>query len=280
MSRTVEASTEVLPRIGKEAIAELAEKGVVVCRDFISKDLVASLRHDVDNLRSKNRFKIAKIGQDYTNALNEDIRVAETAFIGTSKLQDCPDASRSSLYDILEMLRSDLSGNQMLDVIEKDTGNMLKSSPALDPNLSETLYGYYPEGGFYRRHCDAVENSASTLRCYSLLLYINENWKPGDGGELRVHRDSGRDFLPEGESPNFIDVEPYGGTLVLFKSELVPHEVLNTEATRAAVIGWFNRAVTMSDINALSSESDKTRTILLFAAGLLIMTGLGIILMN
>jgi len=40
-----------------------------------------------------------------------------------------------------------------------------------------------------------------------------------------MHFDSGGDELPEGEEPTFLDIEPKAGTLVLFKSEKVPHEV-------------------------------------------------------
>lgn len=52
-----------------------------------------------------------------------------------------------------------------------------------------------------------------------------KNWSKEDKGELRMHFDSGGDELPEGDQPSFVDIEPKAGTLVLFKSEKVPHEV-------------------------------------------------------
>ena len=51
--------------------------------------------------------------------------------------------------------------------------------------------------------------------------------------------------------PTFVDVDPLGGTLVLFKSEMVPHEVLNTNSERFALVGWYNRGVTAEDIGNL-----------------------------
>jgi Rps23 Pro-64 3,4-dihydroxylase Tpa1-like proline 4-hydroxylase len=64
-------------------------------------------------------------------------------------------------------------------------------------------------------------------------MYLNNQWTKKDGGCLRsIHLDSGKDFLPEGEEPNYIDVEPKGGSLVLFKSDMIPHGVLNTNAER------------------------------------------------
>jgi len=144
------------------------------------------------------------------------------------------------------------------------------------------LYGYYPTGGFYRRHTDSVVGSASVLRSYSLLLlYLNNEWKESDGGRLRVHLDSGKDFLPDGEEPNFIDVEPKGGTLVLFKSDKIPHEVLDTQAERMAIIGWYNRPLTKADMNLLASEGDKKKTfIMLAAAAALVTLGAEMIIMG
>jgi Rps23 Pro-64 3,4-dihydroxylase Tpa1-like proline 4-hydroxylase len=136
-----------------------------------------------------------------------------------------------------------------LDTISNTNNNNGK----LDPNLTELLYAYYPLGGYYRRHRDAIPNSASVLRKYSLLLYLNdETYDPVvDGGQLRMHLDRGGDECPPEVLPDFIDVNPTGGMLVLFKSELIPHEVLNTNSERYALVGWFNRGVSVTDIGRL-----------------------------
>jgi hypothetical protein len=236
-------------------------------------------------LRSSNNnlFKVAKIGQDATNTLNTDIRIAETCFLGrnrkeltsiisttttTTTTNDNKESSSSSvrdrpggLYDILDNLRNTL-----------DT--TMSSSTKLDPKLMELCYVYYPQGGYYRRHCDAVPNSASILRKYSLLLYLNPpTWDPiTNAGQLRLHFD-GRgdddDDFPPGENvvgePNYIDIDPIGGTLVLFKSELIPHEVLNTYAERYAIVGWYNRHVSITDIGNLGDGSGEGNVVRLAA---------------
>ena len=266
---TSSSSSTSVPRLPASAIQDLSTKGYAIIPNFLPADLVSRLNADVSSLRSNSKFNVARIGQDATNKLNTDIRVAETCFIGRTKLQDSPDAAREQLYDALDGVRDDLSGNSVLDETSTTTGELIKAAPALDSTLSELLYAYYPQGGFYRRHRDAIPGSASVLRCYSLLLYLNENWTPEDEGQLRMHFDSGGDFLPEGEDPNYIDVEPKGGTLVLFKSDQVPHEVLDTKSQRAAVVGWYNRAVSAADISELASDEDKMRAgMLLVAAGL------------
>ena len=255
-------------------IDQLASKGYVVISNFISDDLVSTLTDDVRNLRSKSKFKVAKIGQDSTNTLNENIRVAETCFLGEGKLSDVPSTARNELYVALDSARNALSGNSRLDEQDWQSGEVSKGAPALDRELTEMLYAYYPSGGFYRRHKDAVSGSASILRCYSLLLYLNQSWKKEDGGELRMHFDSGGDFLATGEEPNYLDVEPKAGTLVLFRSDKVPHEVLDTYTERLAVAGWYNRKPTISDVNLLASQEDQSRAGMIVVAGLLTAVGL------
>ena len=208
------------------------------------------MREDGDGV-----FKQAKIGQDATNSLNTDIRIAETCFLGRGRNELTSIASAGGqgsvrdrsggLYDIIDNLRTSL--DTLVDDSTSSTGAKLDSS------LTELLYAYYPRGGYYRRHRDAIPNSASVLRKYSLLLYLNdENYDPVvDAGQLRLHLDGGGDECPDGVLPNYIDVNPTGGTLVLFKSELIPHEVLNTNSERYALVGWFNRGVSVTDIGRL-----------------------------
>lgn len=244
-----------MPRIQSANLDTLNDQGYVVIEDFLPLDLQDALIQDVATLRSKGEFNIAKIGQDSTNALNEDIRVAETCFLGPTKLQYIPNTAREELYQVLDQVKSDLPG-------------------PLDSSLTELLYAYYPRGGFYRRHRDAIPGSASVLRTYSLLLYLNKDWTPKDGGGLLLHLDSGGDELPDGEEPNFVKVEPKGGTLVLFKSERIPHEVLDTNAERLAVVGWYNRPLTASDLSSLGGVDSSLQPILLGISAALVTLGL------
>ena len=249
---TSTTSTDI-PRISSNDLQTLSKDGYVIIENFIpstnnGQNLKEALRDDILNLRQKSKFKIAKIGQDSTNKLNEDIRVAETCFLGKDKseLRNVYNQRREKLYDILESLRIDL---------EASNNDGIK----LDNKLSEFLYAYYPKGGFYRRHRDAVKGSVSYLRQYSLLLYLNndEYSSDRDGGQLRIHFDSGNDFLPENETPNYIDINANGGTLVLFESSKFPHEVLNTLSERFAVVGWYNKPMSLNDINSISSKGDN-----------------------
>ena len=247
--------------LSSKDLQTLVEKEYVIIPNFLSKELSNLLREDIQTLRQSNKFKSAKIGQDSTNQLNTNIRIAETCFLGKQKLLDVPNVYRNKLYEILDQMQMDIT---------KCTGT------PLDTNLSELLYAYYPKGGYYRRHRDAVRGSASTLRTYSLLLYLNyPNWSKQDGGELRMHFDGGEDDVPVGVNPNYLDVDPHCGTLVLFKSDAIPHEVLDTQKERMVVVGWYNRPMTTSDIGDITDiRFDPKRIVMLTIAAALVSVGI------
>ena len=258
------------PQITQADLASLSEKGYVVIPNFLPRELSDGIRDDILNLRRDGAFKEAKIGQDSTNELNKHIRIAETCFLGRNRAELLKISGENSirdrsggLYDILDNLCDRLSDLSMKD-----------SATPLDRSLNELLYAYYPEGGFYRRHRDAIPNSASVLRKYSLLLYLNrDGWSPDkDKGQLRMHLDGGGDECPPGVQPNFIDVDPLGGTLVLFKSEAIPHEVLNTMSERFALVGWFNRPVSAADIANLGGGGGNLVQVGMMAVALALVT--------
>lgn len=91
----------------------------------------------------------------------------------------------------------------------------------------ESHLALYQPGNFYRRHTDAFRGERN--RVVSLVAYLNEGWQPDQGGELVLY--------PDNLAP--IKVTPEIGTVVLFLSEEIPHEVLVTQRTRFGVAGWF-----------------------------------------
>ena len=224
------------PRLTSEQLVHLSQHGWVVAPTFIDATAASSLRDDINALRAAGHFGVAKIGhngmiQDETTPFR-DIRHSETCEL--TKGVDLPaHDGRQAIFDAMEQLQSDLQCP------------VLKQAPAtkglldLDTKLAELMYAWYPVGGYYRRHRDAEAGTPSAWRQYSFLLYLSSDWEPTHGGALRLHRDSGGDELPAGELPNFVDVPPRQGTLVVFRSDLVPHEVLLTQHERSAVVGWF-----------------------------------------
>ena len=92
----------------------------------------------------------------------------------------------------------------------------------------------YPPGGHYRRHVDDGTSTEDmpVRRSISLLVFLTQDdWSAADGGQLRVHT-----------SDAVCDIESTPGTLVLFDSATVPHEVLPTRRERHVCVGWLLEA--------------------------------------
>ena len=67
-------------------------------------------------------------------------------------------------------------------------------------------------------------------RVLSSVTYLNADWGDRDGGALRL-------YLPRGAH----DIAPRGGSLVLFLSAEIEHEVLPATRERLSIAGWFRR---------------------------------------
>jgi SM-20-related protein len=95
---------------------------------------------------------------------------------------------------------------------------------------AELHYALYPPGGRYGKHLDRHRDSDA--RILSFVVYLNESWKTQWGGQLQLYT---MDDTP------LTRVEPEAGTMVLFRSELFPHEVLASSQNRASLTGWLRR---------------------------------------
>jgi SM-20-related protein len=92
----------------------------------------------------------------------------------------------------------------------------------------EFHYSLYEKGAFYRKHLDQFQDNSS--RQFSLISYLNPEWKLEDGGELCVYQEK-----------NIQKISPSGGTTVFFKSNELLHEVLVTHQPRLSITGWLKR---------------------------------------
>ncbi|QXH36045.1 2OG-Fe(II) oxygenase [Pseudomonas muyukensis] len=145
---------------------------------------------------------------------------------------------RGAAQEIREAIRGDQI--QWIDPGESDVcdrylGKMDGLRQAINQGLFlgledfECHFALYPPGAFYKRHLDRFRDD--DRRMVSAVLYLNEGWQVDDGGQLRM-------FLAEGVEH---DVQPLAGSLVVFLSGDVPHEVLPAGRERLSLTGWFRR---------------------------------------
>src|SRR5690554_841249 len=86
---------------------------------------------------------------------------------------------------------------------------------------------HYPKGSFYKKHLDQFEGRNN--RMVSVIIYLNKDWRHGDGGELRIYR----------EGHDSIDITPIENRCVMFRSDTLYHEVLTSNTSRKSITGWM-----------------------------------------
>ena len=92
----------------------------------------------------------------------------------------------------------------------------------------EFHYSLYEKGAFYRKHLDQFQDNSS--RQFSLISYLNWDWKIEDGGELCIYQEN-----------NIQKISPTNGKTIFFKSNELVHEVLTTQKQRLSITGWLKR---------------------------------------
>jgi SM-20-related protein len=157
--------------------------------------------------RERGDFVAARIGSERDRSLQrrEEIRGDSTCWIIPPLLP-----AEDTLLEDLERLRLELNAQAMLGLFEL-----------------ELHYAWYPPGAGYARHVDQPRGSSQ--RRVSLVLYLNEDWSPAAGGELRIFDAAGRHR----------DIEPIAGRLVCFLTPGREHAVLATQQDRLSISGWF-----------------------------------------
>ena len=99
----------------------------------------------------------------------------------------------------------------------------------------ESHFAHYPVGAFYKKHVDAFRGNrkqGQSNRVLSTVLYLNDAWRLGDGGELLLYAEDDDNKVIE-------TILPECGRLVIFLSEKCPHEVLPAKRERKSIAGWF-----------------------------------------
>jgi SM-20-related protein len=161
---------------------------------------------DCANIRfQRGEFKAARIGAGQNLQQRQEIRGDVTCW-----LEEPLFTAERSLLAHLEELRLELNRDAQLGLFEL-----------------ELHYARYATGAAYARHVDQPTGRAQ--RRVSLVLYLNEGWRPGAGGELRI-------FEPY---ERYTDIAPLAGRLVYFSTADTEHAVLPTHRDRLSVSGWF-----------------------------------------
>lgn len=168
--------------------------------------MLDALGAEIGALKAQAALEPAGVGRAVDHTLARDIRRDHIHWLDGVSL------AQQAYLAFTETLRLDLNRRLMLGLWRY-----------------EAHYALYETGGFYKPHFDAFRGARNRL--VSTVLYLNENWDAGDGGLLRLYGADGKSVDHE--------VVPSLGTIAVFLSEEILHEVTAARRPRASIAGWF-----------------------------------------
>jgi SM-20-related protein len=185
-------------------IDQLAEDDYVIIDNFIPEELYSIIFSFFNERIAEDDLEKAGIGALGLHTVDKQVRGDYVYWINQER----------------DLVLKELS-SRVDELIEK-----IKRYCFLSISDFESHLAYYPAGTFYKKHLDQFKDRSN--RILSFVLYLNPDWKTGDGGELIIHKEKEK-----------IAISPLKTRLVLFKSASVLHEVALTNVPRYSVTGWM-----------------------------------------
>ncbi|TXC78699.1 2OG-Fe(II) oxygenase [Luteibaculum oceani] len=170
----------------------------------MDEKLLSRLRNHLIRLRNAGELRDAGIGNKTNFEVNMEIRSDQIKWIN--------------------QLECNALEQQFFDAVQ-DFSNYLNRTCFTGIKNWEFHYANYRKGSFFKRHFDRFKNDNG--RKFSIVCYLNKKWVLGNGGELVLHLDKE------------VVVEPKFGTVVVFNSALVEHEVKIAHKNRISITGWL-----------------------------------------
>ena len=234
---------------------------VVVVDNFLGSEHAALVREAAIKMDEQGLLRDAKMGREKTQWTSVKARGDRLLWLTSLDPSDVPDPIRQCVRS-LQSVKRDLAAE----------------SPhlGLGKRISVQLACYPGNGAGYVRHTDAFREDKpnETKRKITALYYMNPDWEVAHGGQLRAfYRGKGnegeeKEKEKEEEEERHWDIEPIADRLLLFRSDIVPHEVLSSYATRYALTCWMytsdQKPTAVVNVPAViksaSMETKKTRT--------------------
>ncbi|AEV65553.1 2OG-Fe(II) oxygenase [Pseudomonas ogarae] len=188
-------------------VDDLAERGWSQQNLFLPEALTRALAAECRQRAAEGELAPAAVGRGPFSEIREGIRGDHIQWIESGQAQAC-----DHYLGLMDSLREAMNRGLFLGLED-----------------FESHFALYPPGAFYLRHVDRFRDD--DRRMVSAVLYLNDDWLPEHGGQLRMYLDENLEQ----------DVVPIGGCLVVFLSGDIPHEVLPATRDRLSLTGWFRR---------------------------------------
>lgn len=226
------------------------------------KAFAQSLQMELETNNIHQKLEPARTAQDLqTNDLMQKFSAftGNTSNVRSSVRQDfssiVPRSFRKmptfrTKYPHLHKMISSIEQTALHYLVDKKQNSFGNVDINLDLSLTSVQIAKYEGDGKsgYKRHCDngvscnndvlSTSTENANHRVITAVYYLtDEDWNDDDAGHLRIY-DLGKSCSNDGQK--YFDILPYLDRLVLFRSDLVEHEVLpSMKRTRMAITVWL-----------------------------------------
>lgn len=174
---------------------------------FLNKELCNGLQQNIVQLQKDDLMNAAGIGNNEVKDAGQKMRGDKIYWL---------DKSHDNIYE-----------QEFLQQVENFIDHLNRTCYT-GINSYEFHYALYEEGSFYKRHKDQFKNDSD--RKYSLINYLNNDWREEDGGQLIVY-----------QNDTVQKILPHSQTAVFFKSDEIEHEVTKAHRSRMSITGWLKQ---------------------------------------
>ncbi len=176
------------------------------CDDFFEPPIICGLRAISDELNRKKEAVAAGIGSSNDFHQNLAVRGDKIKWIDDTSINP---------FELIYLSKV----NRFI--------THLNSTCFTDIKSFESHYAMYEMGRFYKRHIDQFKIVKG--RQFSIILYLNQDWNDGDGGNLSLYLDH-----------EVRHIMPIGGRMIFFRSDEMEHEVHpSLTRNRQSIAGWL-----------------------------------------
>ncbi|KAG6597844.1 c transferase [Phytophthora cinnamomi] len=164
--------------------------GFVVKEGFLGRQNALAVRDALTELAQSEAFHEAKVGAGENLRNDRSVRGDKILWIQTpSDLNTPADGEKGASPAVLRLRRQ----------VEALVHGLKKVSPELDlRNVVSTQFAIFPgDGARFVKHLDTYSNAQrdergvmskdGLVRLVTCVYYLNDEWEPDHGGELRVH---------------------------------------------------------------------------------------------
>lgn len=191
-------------------LTQLADQQWLCKKDAFSNEQLKKLQQIAQDRWQQGLFRPARIGRGHEQQEQKNIRSDEILWL------DKNDSDLLFFAEICDKIQTELAQGLMLPI-----------------QNYELHWARYPaHSGGYDEHLDQSQTKDlfHGERLITFILYLNDSWQSEDGGQLKIR-------LPE----QIMSIEPQCGTMILFRSDSLWHQVIPAKKDRWSLTGWFRR---------------------------------------